>query len=341
MVPSFQTLFMPLEQGEFSLPPGRVLFLNAQFHPYLRQIADPVLYQPFAPLAAGIEGSGLAVCSEAPPRAPYALAIVHLPKQVEEAKYMIASALGALADDGIILVGAANDANGNRIEKWLKEAGVETTALTKHKARAVWGRRPDALSETIGQWAAEGSSRPVEFEDGLSYRSQPGLFSWSRLDSGTALLLEHLPQNLKGVGADFGAGLGILSRHVLANNLGLNGWHVCEADARALAFSKQNLADLQAGGSVHYHWCDLTKRSVALPPLDIVVMNPPFHTGKKTEPQAGRDFIRTASAALKKGGRLYMVANAQLPYEEILSAEYASFRQLAHAKGFKIIEAVK
>ena len=35
--------------------------------------------------------------------------------------------------------------------------------------------------------------------------------------------------------------------------------------------------------SIEYSWSDLTTIPDGLPPLDWVVMNPPFHEGKKTD----------------------------------------------------------
>ena len=44
-------------------------------------------------------------------------------------------------------------------------------------------------------------------------------------------------------------------------------------------------------------------------------MNPPFHTRPRADPALGQAMIRKAAAALRRGGRLFMVANRQLPYE--------------------------
>jgi 16S rRNA (guanine1207-N2)-methyltransferase len=44
---------------------------------------------------------------------------------------------------------------------------------------------------------------------------------------------------------------------------------------------------------------------------------------------------------LAPGGRLWLVANRHLPYEQALSQGFASLRQVALQDGFKVIEAVK
>ena len=74
----------------------------------------------------------------------------------------------------------------------------------------------------------------------------------------------------------------------------------------------------------------------------MIVSNPPFHTqGRADRPDIGRRFIAVAAEALKPGGRLWLVANRHLPYEEVLNASFGSVRTVAQQDGFKIIEAVK
>ena len=58
-------------------------------------------------------------------------------------------------------------------------------------------------------------------------------------------------------------------------------------------------------------------------------MNPPFHRGRAAEPEIGAGMIRAAAKALKPGGRLFMVANRQLPYETVLAAVFSSHGEIA------------
>ena len=68
-------------------------------------------------------------------------------------------------------------------------------------------------------------------------------------------------------------------------------------------------------------------------------MNPPFHRSRAAEPEIGAGMIRAAAKALKPGGRLFMVANRQLPYEPVLSAAFASHAELARDGMFKVFVA--
>lgn len=332
---ALDTLFLPLENGDVPAG-GPALFVGAAFHPYI-QILKPDLWQPFKPLADGLNGPKLETLSV---EGTYKLVLVNIPKQVEEAKFWIASALGCLAPDGWLVLAAANDANGNRLEKWLKELGLPYESFSKNKARVVWTCRPVTLPALIGQWQEQGQVQRVQSGDGNHFFSQPGVFGWDKIDGGSKLLAGVLPSGLKGTGADFGAGTGYLSRAVLEQNSNVKYLYLAEADSRALHCAKLNLENVRGDCALEYVWADLSKPA-PLPALDFIVMNPPFHTGKKTEITLGQAFIETAAHHLKKGGRLYMVANAHLPYEQALREKFANLKTLAAEQGFKIFEAVK
>lgn len=327
MDPSLQTLFYALEQ---SPPPvGPALFLYAAPHPALAAFQDVDCIQPFFPAAQPLGACGdIDKVSEN----KYAAAFVLLPKQVEEAKAALATALLAIAPGGVLYAAAANDANGNRILKWLEEKGISGHSLSKNKARCVIAARPAMLPD-FADWIAAAAPRRLDF-DGIMLHTRPGVFSWNRADAGSRFLLQHLPAGIGGEVADFGCGIGYLSAHLLHNNKDISALHMIDADARALGLARLNVP------AAIPHWADLS-RTINLPPLDAVIMNPPFHTGKMTEASLGQAFIRTAAHHLKKGGRLFMVANAHLPYEKTLEGLFTRAQKTAEDGGFKVLAAVK
>ncbi|HEU4837815.1 MAG TPA: methyltransferase, partial [Micavibrio sp.] len=89
-------------------------------------------------------------------------------------------------------------------------------------------------------------------------------------------------------------------------------------------------------------WHDATK---PLPDssllFDHIIMNPPFHTGKKTDISLGKAFLFMAATHLKKNGALSLVANVHLPYEEILETCLRNVKQVVVENGFKILRAIK
>ena len=138
-------------------------------------------------------------------------------------------------------------------------------------------------------------------------------------------------------GADLGAGWGYLAAEVIDRCQGVTALDLYEAEARALALARRNLAGLRVQPGLHWH--DVT---AGLPRrYDVIVSNPPFHQGRADQPELGQAFIRAAAQSLRPGGRLCLVANRHLPYEQALATGFGDVRKLADAGGFKVIHAVK
>ncbi|MEM6781665.1 MAG: methyltransferase [Pseudomonadota bacterium] len=250
------------------------------------------------------------------------------PKQKEEALYTLALAAQSLKPEGLLVAAASNDAGGKRLETYFEEMGIPVQCESKHKGRVVWGFNTHTKQDVIDRYLHGGDIREIEL-DGERYMTQPGLFSWDRIDAGSEMLVGCLPE-LKGIGADFGCGYGYLSRKVLQNNPDIETLFVIDEDYRALDMTAENVP------GVIPIWHDLREPSGELPALDWIVMNPPFHAGKKLEPDLGKYFIRTAAASLKPGGMLYMVANAHLPYESIMQQYFREPKKLMEANGYKV-----
>ena len=138
--------------------------------------------------------------------------IVLAPPGTVERRYTIALALKALAPGGEFIVLAPKDKGGSRLAKELKGFGCAISETSRRHHRNCAGERP---SEATGIDEAIREGQPV-LDDTLGLSTQPGVFSWNRLDPGSALLMQHLPA-LNGKGADFGCGIGVLSRAILTS----------------------------------------------------------------------------------------------------------------------------
>jgi 16S rRNA (guanine1207-N2)-methyltransferase len=68
-------------------------------------------------------------------------------------------------------------------------------------------------------------------------------------------------------------------------------------------------------------------------------MNPPFHNGRDADPDLGLGFIRAAHRGLAPGGRLWMVANRQLPYLAVLKTLFTEVEEFGNDPVFRLIEA--
>ena len=264
---------------------------------------------------------------EALPDAALEAIVVAAPPGSIERRFVLAQALRALVPGSALTVLAANDKGGQRLRGELEAFGCTVAERSKARQRICTVARPEAPT---GLDAAIAEGGPVMVE-GLV--SQPGIFSWNRVDPGTSLLLAHLPK-LAGRGADLGAGLGIIARAVLAAPT-VTELTLVEIDRRAVEASKANVADERA----HFLWADA--RETALADLDFVVSNPPFHAEGIEDRGLGQAFIAAAAGMLRRGGSLHLVANRHMPYEAVLRAKFKSVKTVADVSGYKIFEALK
>ena len=340
--PALDALMLPFAQGQLTWPDGPVLFLRARDGAALRQfpLANLVCEQSFRPDAELLERAGLRVVADVANDATrYPLVLVLPPRQREEARALLARAVQRVAPGGIVVAAMTNNEGAKSGEADLKQLAGLASTLTKFHCRTFWTRPlAERTDETLlTEWAA--LDAPCRIEGGR-FLSRPGVFAWNRIDPASALLVECLPNDIAGHGADLGAGWGFLSLSLLARNPGIAALDLYEAEARALALAKANLADVAVSAALDFHWHDVT---AGLPNrYDFVVSNPPFHTQSRADrPDIGQRFITAAAAALKPGGRLWLVANRHLPYEQTLNESFGEVRVAGERDGFKVIAAVK
>lgn len=338
-----KALLLPFDDGVLPWPAqGSVAFLRARDGWPLRQYPLHGLSceQGFKPLADGLAAAGLEVQPELDEATRASLVLVLPPRQRDEAQALLARAVAMAAPGARVVAAVANDEGAKSRERDLRHlAGLDGT-LAKFHSRAFWTPPLHAAHDAalLQRWRQADAPRPIL--DGR-YRSRPGVFAWDRIDPASALLAAQLPGDLSGRGADLGAGWGYLADEVLARAPQVSALDLYEAEARALALARTNLARHAGRTALGFHWHDV---AAGLPreDYDFIVSNPPFHAHDRGDrPELGQRFIEVAARALRRGGRLLLVANRHLPYEATLAQAFAARRVLAEGGGFKVIEAVK
>lgn len=334
-----QALMLPFADGTLAWPDDGALFLRARDGWPLHERALPglVCEQSFKPDADALQRSGFEL--RAPDDTRYPLVLVLPPRQRDEARALFAQALARLMPGGTVVASMANDAGAKSGEADLARIAGPVASRSKHKCRVFW-TQPEVdggNAELAAQWRALDAPRKVV---GGRFLSRPGVFAWDRIDAASALLAEHLPDDLAGRAADLGVGYGYLSVELLQRCPGITALDLYEAESRALELARENLAPFAARAALDFIWHDVT---TGLPKrYDTIVSNPPFHAqARAARPDIGRAFIAAAAQALNPGGRLWLVANRQLPYEQVLDASFGGVRIVAQRDGFKVIEAIR
>lgn len=194
------------------------------------------------------------------------------------------------------------------------------------------------LARLVKRQESCASVAPIAFTAaGLALVSYPGVFAAGKLDPGTERLLAVL--DLAALRSqrvlDLGCGYGILALKAALAGADATG---LDDDAAAIAASRQNAE--RRGLTIRWLHSDCDS---ALPPdeiFDAVVMNPPFHVGKRVRLELAEAFLTAARRRLRRGGSLTLVANKAMRYEPLL-ASWAEVALLQEDPRFKVLRAIK
>jgi 16S rRNA (guanine1207-N2)-methyltransferase len=283
---------------------------------------DAIQFSPLMPGASALELQGedtLATMS------------MLAPPGTLERRYAMALALRALAPGGSFRALARNDRGGTRLRKELQAFGCTVTETARRHHRIVVCARPANMTG-VDEALMDGGPRLVA---GLDLWSQPGVFSWDRIDPGTTLLMHHLPA-LSGRGADFGCGIGILARAVLASAK-VEQMVLVDIDQRAIKAAQRNLSDPR----VRFRWADVRDPDPDMTELDFVVMNAPFHDAGTEDRMLPLSFVKRTAEVLRPGGVCWLVANRHLPYEAAMKSLFKRVELKSETGGYKSYEAHK
>ncbi|MFG1490708.1 methyltransferase, partial [Oceanospirillum sp. HFRX-1_2] len=281
--------------------------------------------------------------------------ILFMPKAKEQARYLIAQLLPLLKSGGRFWLVGENNGGIKSADKLIKAAAeaawpqggfslnkadkAKKSTLLKLELGSV--NQPDAeYSFNPDPWELywnlpENDAFPEALSD-LRLISLPGVFSHGRLDEGTALMLQNMPRikpskvrNRRVL--DMGCGTGVIGLSLLKRDPELE-VTFCDVNAMALEATRRSLKanDLEGEVFASDMWSDVTER------FDLIISNPPFHTGQKTDYDLADRFIRQAKKHLKRSGELRIVANRFLKYPDIIEATFGHCERIAETGKFCI-----
>ncbi|EOC1631060.1 16S rRNA (guanine(1207)-N(2))-methyltransferase RsmC [Cronobacter sakazakii] len=255
--------------------------------------------------------------------------IYYWPKNKPEAQFQLMNLLSLLPVGTDVFVVGENR-SGVRSAEAMLEAYCPLNKVDSARRCGLYHGRLEKQPE----FNADGWWGEYQVDD-LTIKTLPGVFSRDGLDVGSDLLLSTLSPHTKGKVLDVGCGAGVLAA-VLASHSPKVRLTLCDVSAPAVEASRATLAANGFEGEVVASnvFSEIKGR------FDMIISNPPFHDGMETSFEAAQTLIRSAVRHLNIGGELRIVANAFLPYPNVLDETFGNHEVLAQTGRFKVYRAV-
>lgn len=256
------------------------------------------------------------------------MALLKVPKSADLFKLYIQQLHAKSHEDTIILCGFMTR---NFTPQWKEIAehyfsDVSQSLATK-KARVLILKEPKKDAETAPLFHS------IKNDLDLSLKQYSGVFSSSKIDPATQILLEQLPE-IKDTDSvlDLACGNGVIAAFVRKNapNCPIS---VVDDSFLAISSAKLNLGK----ENISYHWSDSVK-AVKEQKFDFILCNPPFHFEYENTIDISLQLFREAKNVLKQNGAFYIVANTHLNYRSHLIKMYRHVSQVTQSGKYEVIK---
>lgn len=273
--------------------------------------------------------------------------LLPLPKGRRFARLLLLQAFNVLKDEGKLYLGGPNRGGIKSVigdaEKLYGPAGI----LAYKSSNRIALLHKEEQTEPLPSIYREPGIAPHTYrtfrieinQESFIVHTRPGVFSWKRLDPGTRLLLETVQIRQTDHILDIGCGYGIIG--IYAASQATKG-SATLVDVNVLAFdcARKNIAANDVDQRTNVILGDV------LPPspektFSLILTNPPFHTGHDVARDTARAFIHKAFRALKPKGRLVIVANRFLPYDDTMKQVFGSVNILRQTSRYRVLESQK
>lgn len=270
--------------------------------------------------------------------------VVFLPKARAELDMRLALARWlAAAGARLILVGEKKEGIAGAV-KQLRAVVPQAAKVDSARHCQVWcADNLQSLPEfSVSQWL--NWSRIECSGVAVDVAGLPGIFSQGELDEGTRMLLESFDKWPPAAGhrvLDFACGAGVVGAWLQAWQR-RQGLPVATVDG----LDVQSQAVVCAGAT--YRQNDASGDILASDGLagvdgvwPVIVSNPPFHTGVKTDTSMTEQFLRDAARHLPRAGELRLVANRFLPYGSLMARCVGPVEKLLEDRRFTVYRAFR
>jgi|TARA_R110001583_G_scaffold47817_2_gene149783 16S rRNA (guanine1207-N2)-methyltransferase len=272
-------------------------------------------------------------CVEYVAKNKHDMAIIHFPKSKAEFGFTLAMLAESMTEDATIVIVGENKSGVKSAEKlgadYLEYCNKVDTA--RHCLMLIAKFKPLLPSFDLQSFY---KYYPIQIQDKtLKIAALPGVFSQNALDTGTKVLLAHLPEKMTGKVLDFGCGAGVIAAYI-GTVYPTTQLTLVDVSALALHSAQTTLALNQLSGK----YIASNSLSDVQDSYDFVISNPPFHQGVKTHYAATEQFLSEIKQNLSSKGSITIVANSFLKYLPIMEKAIGNTKTIVIKKGFAIYQ---
>jgi len=273
-----------------------------------------------------------AVPLEAGEFAASSLVLVRLPRSLEALDEIAAViSAGAAPDVTVLAGGRLKHMSLSMNEVLLRHFGSVTATRARQKSRVLVAKHPvlGAVAEPRRRYYAD---------LGLWVVATGGVFAGASIDIGTRAMLgvlDQAPTVRRAI--DFGCGTGVLATALAQLQPGAE---IVASDVSVSAVASARFT--AEANSVRIE----TKRDDALSgepdaSADLIVLNPPFHSGAAVHSGTAMRMFEGAARVLRPGGELWTVWNSHLAYKHALRKAIGATREVSRTAKFTVTVSTK
>jgi 16S rRNA (guanine1207-N2)-methyltransferase len=269
--------------------------------------------------------------------------VARLPRSLDALDEWAGVVAGAAADDVTVLAGGrVKHMTPAMTEVLARRFGDVRATLARQKSRILVARRPLRDGDGDGDGLGEPYPRAASHPDlGLEVRAHGAAFAGARVDIGTRFLLSFLadlPADAR-VAVDLGCGTGVIASAVA----------LARPDLRVVATDQSWAAVDSARATVAANGVaervtvvrDDAGSTVPDGSADLVLLNPPFHTGATVHAGLAPRLFAAAARMLRPGGELWTVYNSPLGYRPQLTRIVGPTREAGRNAKFTVTVSTK
>lgn len=265
--------------------------------------------------------------------------LIKIPKTLALLEHQL-YALRALLhhDSRVVAAGMARNIHSSTLKLFETILGPTTTTRAFKKSRLILVERDQSLNQGQSRFP---DSYELQVERDYRIVNHASLFSRERLDSGSRLLLEHMPvgEQYRRI-ADMGCGNGVLGLIAAALNPGAS-LLFCDESHMAVASARENFRSAFATGREAEFRVTDCLQGIDSESRDLVLINPPFHQQQSLGDSIAWQMFKDARRVLAAGGELRIVGNRHLAYHAKLKKLFGNCTTITANKKFVILAAIK